>query len=67
MYIQDGLLLEEVYCKIPHTSKTKHGLPEYVSLTCESKVKGFLHHLTNFGNAGMRMEIIDDINLKGTA
>lgn len=65
--IQDALPLDEVYRKILPTSATRHGLPEYVSLRCESKLELFHDHLANFANCGMRMSLCDNINLLGTS
>jgi hypothetical protein len=65
--IQDALPLAEMYRKIPATPCTKHGLPEYVSLRCESKLEGFHDPLSNFANSGMAASLCDTLNLSGTA
>jgi hypothetical protein len=65
--VQDALPLAEMYRKIPATPCTKHGLPEYASLRCESKLEGFHNPLSNFANTGMGASLGDNLNLRGTA
>jgi hypothetical protein len=65
--IQDLAGLDEMYLKIPPNPNTKHGLPEYVSLRCESKLEGFHHPLANFANTAMRPSLCDNLNLIGTS
>ena len=65
--IQDACDLDQIYLTIPPTSSTRHGLPEYVSLRCESKLEGFHHPLANFANTAMRASLCDNLNLIGTS
>jgi hypothetical protein len=65
--IQDKLSLCDMYREVRPTKATKHGLSEYISLRCESKLERFHADLANFANGGMRMSLCDNINLMGTA
>ena len=68
-HIQDTESVERMYRKIlPNPNgRSKHGLTEYISLRCESKLEGYHDPLANFANGATRASLADNLNLFGTA
>jgi hypothetical protein len=56
-----------MYRVIQPSAKSPHGLCEYISLRCESKLEGFHDPLSNFANTAMRAPLADLLNLVGTS
>jgi len=65
-HIQDPLPTEAMYCEIRPSKFSRHGLTEYISMRCESKVEGLHNPLSHFGNLCMRATLCDALNLAGT-
>jgi hypothetical protein len=66
-HIQDPKPVEQMYRKIEPTGRTKHGLPEYISLRPESLIEQWHNPFSNYANTGTRRSLTDNLNLLGTA
>ena len=66
-HLQDPLPLDAMYCAIPPSPNSPHGLTEYLSRRGESNLESFHNLLAHFGNCGMRHSLADNLNLTGTA
>ncbi|KAL7567095.1 hypothetical protein ACA910_009425 [Epithemia clementina (nom. ined.)] len=63
VHIQDTLPVDKMYCVIPATATTCHGLPEHAM---QVKLKCFHDHLADFANTGTRPSLCNTINVLDT-
>jgi hypothetical protein len=61
------VMIEDAYCEIRPTVRSKHSLVRYVAEKGESSLEQFHHLLAHFGNMGTRRTITDSLCLRGTA